>query len=359
VTAAPRDARGGSPTQPDPISASSSIEITGLPEHPGLTVRPYAGPSDHAGMAAVNTAWRESIGITELITVELIDNLYANLTGSDPHRDCLVLERGGQILGYRRTSSVAGVDGGHVDEASVVLHPVIRDEATFLALLLDGEARLAADRTLRAAHPRDVLRGWTWDSDAVAQAALQAAGYRAVHRFYEMVRPDLEQVEVLELPAGLEVRPVEPEHWRPIWEADVDAFRDDWEPDDASETGFQRFLGEPDQRPALWQVAWDGDQVAGHVLVTINEASNARFGRREGVLDSVAVRAPYRRRGLARALIGRALVALREHGETSAALGVDVDNPNQALGLYTSCGFRVDVSGTVYERPVSPPDQRA
>ncbi len=340
-------------------SGASGIVVAGLPEHPGLVVRPYAGPADHAGMAAVNTAWRESIGITELITAEMIDNLYANLTGSDPYRDCLVLERGGQVLGYRRTSSVEGIDGGRVDEASVVLHPAIRDEATFLALLLDGEARLAADRAPRAAHPRDVLRSWTWDSDAVAQACLRVADYHAVHRFYEMVRPDLEAVELPELPAGLELRPVEPEHWRPIWEADVEAFSDDWDPDDASETGFQRFLGEPDQRPALWQVAWDGDQVAGHVLVTVNEASNARFGRGEGVLDSVAVRGPWRRRGLARALIARALVALREHGETSAALGVDVDNPNQALGLYTSCGFHVEVSGTVFERPASSPHDRA
>jgi mycothiol synthase len=342
-----------------PAQPVAPIRMAGLPEHPGVVVRRYAGPSDHPGMAAVNNAWRESIGVSELVTVAELDNLYANLTGSDAYRDCLVLERDGRIVGYCRTSSAEGTDGGQVEEPSVVLHPAIHDQATYLALLLDGEARLAAARADRPLHPGDLLRVWTWDSDMVTRAALAAAGYRAAHYFHEMVRLDLEAIPEVDLPAGLEVRPVLPEHWRPIWAADVEAFSDDWDPDDASETGFQRFLGEPDQVPELWQVAWDGDQVAGHVLITISESANARFGRREGVLDSVAVRRPWRRRGLARALILRALAALREHGETRATLGVDVDNPNQALDLYTSCGFIVHASGAAYEKPSGPTPDRA
>ncbi|MET1232642.1 MAG: GNAT family N-acetyltransferase [Candidatus Limnocylindrales bacterium] len=338
---------------------AAPIRIAGLPERPGVTVRRYAGPSDHPGMADVNNAWRESIGVSELVTVAELDNLYANLTGSDAYRDCLVLEREGQILGYSRTSSIERPDGGRIEEPSVVLHPAIHDEATNLALLLDGEARLARARADRPPHPGDLVRVWTWDSDVVTKAALAAAGYEPAHSFYEMVRLDLEGIQEVDLPAGLEVRPVLAEHWRPIWEADVEAFSDDWDPDDSSETGFQRFLGEPDQVPELWQVAWDGDRVAGHVLITINDAANARFGWREGVLDSVAVRHAYRRRGLARALVLRALAALRNHGVTRASLGVDVDNPNQALDLYTSCGFVVLASGAAYEKPSRPRPDRA
>ncbi len=103
-----------------------------------------------------------------------------------------------------------------------------------------------------------------------------------MHRFYEMVRPTSRTSPRPRCPTVSRSDPSEPEHWRPIWEADIEAFSEDWDPNDASETGFQRFLGEPDQLPALWQVAWDGDQVAGHVLVTINAAGNARFGRRRG-----------------------------------------------------------------------------
>lgn len=332
----------------------TTVEVPGLPARPGLIVRLYRGHSDHPGMAAADNAFRASIGVTELVTVPTLDNDYANLTGSDPYRDCLVLERDATIHGYARTTSVADPAGHQVEEVAVVLHPAIRDAATYVALLREGEARLAAGRAHRASHAGDVLRAWTWDADTTADAGYRALGYRITHRFYEMVRPDLDAIPTVALPDGLEIREVRPEHWRPIWEADVEAFSEDWDPNDASETGFQRFLGEPGQVPELWQVAWHGDQVAGHVLVTINEEGNARFGRREGVLDSVAVRRRYRRRGLARALITRALVALRAHGETSAALGVDIENPNQALDLYTSCGFVVDLSGAVHEKSIGP-----
>jgi ribosomal protein S18 acetylase RimI-like enzyme len=302
-------------------------------------------------MAAVNTAWRESIGVSELVTTDVLDNLYAHLTNSDPYLDCLVLEVGGDITGYVRTEWLDDAGSGdRVYDVTIVLAPFIASEPAYAALLAHGERRLLVDRADRVGRPGDRFRAWIHDTDTTQAAAHRAAGYAPVHRWYEMVRPTLDDLPLASMPDGLEVRPVRPEHWRPIWEADVEAFSDDWDPDDPSEAAFQRFLGEPNQVTEFWQVAWDGDQVAGHVLVTINPEENARYGRRRGVLDSVAVRRPWRRRGLARALIVRALAALRDHGETSAALGVDADNPNQALTLYESCGFAVDLSGTVYER---------
>ena len=51
------------------------------------------------------------------------------------------------------------------------------------------------------------------------------------------------------------------------------------------------------------------------------------------------MRRPWRRRGLARALVMRSLAVLRDRGLTSAGLGVDADNANEALRLYTECGF--------------------
>ena len=307
-------------------------------------------------MVAANNAWRASIGISELVTSQAFDNLYAHLTNSDPYRDCLVLDVEGEIAGYLRTEWLDEPGSGdRISEASIVLAPSIASQATYAALLAHGERRLLGDAADRISRPGDRFRAWIHDTDAIQASAYREAGYAGVHRWYEMVRLTLDDLPDAPMPDGLQLRPVRPEHWRPIWEADIEAFSEDWDPNDASETGFQRFLGEPDQVPALWQVAWDGDQIAGHVLVTINAEEDERFGRRRGVLDSVAVRRPWRRRGLARALIVRALGALRDHGQTSAALGVDVDNPNQALDLYTSCGFVVDLSGSVYEKSVGRP----
>jgi ribosomal protein S18 acetylase RimI-like enzyme len=76
-------------------------------------------------------------------------------------------------------------------------------------------------------------------------------------------------------------------------------------------------------------------------------------GTRSGWLDSIFTRRPWRRRGLARALISRSLVLLRDLGMNDASLGVDLTNPHQALALYESCGFRAVSSSTAYRKPLA------
>ncbi|CAN5592601.1 hypothetical protein BH23CHL10_BH23CHL10_01560 [soil metagenome] len=58
------------------------------------------------------------------------------------------------------------------------------------------------------------------------------------------------------------------------------------------------------------------------------------------------------RRGLARGLITRSLLLLHERGMTSAALGVDGDNPTGALGLYEAAGFKIHERYTAFRKPM-------
>ena len=117
----------------------------------------------------------------------------------------------------------------------------------------------------------------------------------------------------------------------------------------ASDQRFAAFIEDPAMTPELWLVAFDGDEVAGAVLNGIHVDAD---GARSGWLDSIFTRRPWRQRGLARALIARSLVLLRDHGLAAASLGVDLANPNQALALYESCGFRVASSSTAYRKPL-------
>jgi ribosomal protein S18 acetylase RimI-like enzyme len=117
-----------------------------------------------------------------------------------------------------------------------------------------------------------------------------------------------------------------------------------------SEADVRRILGEPDTDLTLWQVAWAGDEVAGLVLPMIFPANNEASGIRRGWLDRVSVRRPWRRRGVAAALMAAALEALRERGMEVASLGVDADNPSGALGLYERLGFRVDRRSAAYRK---------
>jgi len=66
--------------------------------------------------------------------------------------------------------------------------------------------------------------------------------------------------------------------------------------------------------PSLWQVAWEGDQVAGGVLGYLDPAENEEEARKRGYTECVWVWRPWRRRGLARALLVRSVAMFVEMG---------------------------------------------
>jgi mycothiol synthase len=212
--------------------------------------------------------------------------------------------------------------------------------------------------TLAAAQPTDrplVFGCWTDERNVGAQALSRQEGMEPVRWFFDMQRPGLDRdlPPIPDLPAGIEVRPVDESQLRTIWRADVEAFRDHWGGHDESDEALQRYLDSPDNDPSLWVVAWDGDEVAAGVINTIYRRENEELGLKRGWLDSVFTRRAWRRRGLASALIARSLHVLAARGIEVAALGVDADNPSGALRLYESFGFAVAERGTAWRKPLA------
>jgi len=93
--------------------------------------------------------------------------------------------------------------------------------------------------------------------------------------------------------------------------------------------------------------------IAGGVVNIIDAEENASTGNDRGYVEAVFTRPAWRRRGLARALVGRSLVRLRERGMTSAMLSVDGANPNQAMTLYEDLGFRIEATELEWRRSLA------
>jgi mycothiol synthase len=247
------------------------------------------------------------------------------------------------------------VDGPRVYGHFAQLLPAWRGGGIRRAMVRWNEHRL---RTMAADHQGDGPRTfecWTGHGETDWIALLESEGYRAVRYGFEMVRPNLEDIPDDSLPVGLEVRPVQPEHIHQIWNAAREAFRDHWgfcEEEWAKDGWFASWQQSPTFKPELWQVAWDGDHVAGMVLNFIDEAENQEFGRQRGYTETICVRRPWRRRGLARALIARSLALHKEQGMTEAGLGVDAENPSGALQLYESMGYTVVRREAAYRKPL-------
>ena len=340
-----------------PELALEQIQLPGAPTVPGLTFRLFSDESDYAAIAETTDVYNAAQHIDEVFTPEDIANFYRHLPRFDPYRNILLAEMNGRPIGSIRVWVRPLEDGTWLYTTGGCLQPDQWRKGIGRAMLHWGEDRL---REIAVDYPRDAARSaaryfmaFTNDAEIGRTTLLRNEGYAPVRYFYDMVRPNLDDIPEAPLPVALEVRPVGPDQYRTVFAALNEAFRDHWgHTEMTTEEDYQRFINDSECQPELWQVAWDGDQVAGMVLSFISEAHNAKFNRRRGWPDPICVRRPWRKRGLAKALIVRSLHLLKAKGMTEAALGVDTENLSGALRLYESVGFRPAGRFTSYRKPL-------
>jgi mycothiol synthase len=321
---------------------------------PGVTLRPFRGEADLPAFVNLFRAANEADRLDERTSLEALRNWAAHPSESfNAERDLVVAAVDGEPVAYGWTMWVDTSDGIRDYATRGHVHPDWRRRGIGTAILQHNEAHL---RAVAAAHQTDRPRfyaSFASERRPGAVALLARNAYEPVRYFFDMVRPTLDEIAVPELPDGIGIRPVAGRRQlRQLFDADMEAFADHWGGFDASDAAFEGWLTDPDYDPALFLVAWDGDEIAGAVTNVIVQHENEELGRRRGLLDSVFVRRPWRGRGLAAALVGRSLQLLRQQGMDSAWLGVDADNPNGALRLYEKAGFVVDVRGTGYRKPM-------
>ncbi len=64
----------------------------------------------------------------------------------------------------------------------------------------------------------------------------------------------------------------------------------------------------------------------------------------------IGVGRPWRKRGLARAMLARSMQVHKDAGMSQTELGVDAENLSGALRLYESMGYKVVSGGTTYRK---------
>jgi len=324
--------------------------MSGQTHAPGLAYRP-ATDADWPAIADVLNAARRADGADEVRTPESLASEYAALVMS---RDVVIAERDGAPIGYG-AGQVMERSAALVGELTGAVHPEHRRRGVGTGLLRRTRDRAVAQMD---ADPRPLpreLRSYALDVETGVIAMLTAEGFAPIRFGYEMRRPLTGEIPVYPMPAGLELRPVVESDYRRIWEANEEAFLDHWGHRAATEEDFREMCFGPDMTPALWCVAWDGDQVAGVVMTAIFRDENEQLGIARGWLDRVSVRRPWRGRGVAKALCAQSFRVLREQGMVEAWLGVDGSNPTGAVKLYEGLGFTVARGWKAYGRPVDAP----
>jgi len=330
---------------------ANEVTVPDPPPIAGLRFRRVDLDADVDGLVALINTSSIVDGTEMAFSAEEVRHDLGHKSNFDIERDVVIAELDGRVVGEVEVNVV--IRGGVAVHSFVGwVHPDARRRGIGRSLAGWVERR---SREVAATWPGDEpheLGAWVDSAGVDGLALLESLGYRRVRYGFMMTRPLSEPIPEAPLPAGLVLRPVVEADHRRIWEADTEAFRDHWDSPERTEEHFQSWFTMPNLDTSLWRVAWDGDDVAGSVWALIFPEENEKLGLGRGWLEHISVRRPWRKHGLATALIAETLRMFRDMGLDEGALGVDAENPTGALRLYESLGFVRHRTGISFRKSI-------
>jgi mycothiol synthase len=289
----------------------------------------------------INAASRAEYGVDDVSEREI--RRWFALPELDAERDLFVVEDGGRFAAYADVG-----DESHRGEQFWLDFrlPSEASDAAAEALLAAAQRRIAE---LAAARPREGERRvitWVASTNERVAALLEGEGFRVYRHAFRMTIDLDGPLPEHRLPDGIEVRTFAPGDERAVFEAAEEAFQDTW---DHVPWVFEEWrhwsIDHEDFDPTLWWLAYDGDEIAGVSLCRPHDTEKDM-----GWVASLAVRRPWRRRGLARALLTLAFREFARRGFARVGLGVDAESLTGANRLYESAGMRTTRRQDVYEK---------
>ncbi|HET7142871.1 MAG TPA: GNAT family N-acetyltransferase [Anaerolineales bacterium] len=280
-----------------------------------------------------------------VLTTEELANEWKS-EGFNVERDVFIVEtQDGCVVGSEEFYN----ETGHYKlKTDGCVHPEFRGLGIGTSLLGKIEERAQAEMELADPDVRVFIQSTITNKDEAGHTLLRTERYSPVRYHWRMEIKLQEPPAAATFPASIELRPfIKDEHAVAVWQADNEAFRDHWGSHDRTyEDWSHAKFGNPNFDPALWIIAWDGEQIAGF--------SQNRFRKGMGWIGTLGVRRPWRKKGLGLALLQHSFDEFYRRGKTTIGLGVDAANPTGATRLYQRAGMVVASEFVTYEKELRP-----
>ncbi len=319
----------------------------------GMVMRPPRMDEVQAAVDLCNLCFRHYTGADETDTGEML-NFWSTPTLKLDEDTRVITSADGEWLGYVE-ANLLGTPPVH-PHLGIRVHPDYLDSdiPELLMAWADEHTREALDRC-----PPDVRVSVHSFMPVEAKrftSLLEANGYKLIRHSVKMAVDLNHQIEEPVWPEGVELRPfVESEHMDAVYRAWAESFADHYgfvaRPHDEGLARFRHQLVEDDAHdPSMWFVAWDGDQIVGLSLCFTFASEDPNMGW----LEDLAVRRPWRKRGLGRALLLHTFREFHKRGKLRVGLGADASNLTGAVNLYKNVGMYVTQQYDRYEKELRP-----
>jgi GNAT superfamily N-acetyltransferase len=315
---------------------AAGMDLNTLPSIDGVTWRMFRD-GDFDDITRLLNEDLEVGGHGTSSTVEDVRTNYQGDERLDEGRDILIAEAGGGVVGHVSVFSWKELAGSRILFHAGRVTPVWKHRGIGTGMLRWAQGRLAE---MSGDTDGDTITRTTGVSAATTEF-MTKNGYEVTEHEAILVRPNLDDIPDVPLPDGVEVRAVDEPDLRMIYEAEVEHFKDHWGASEEEPGWWESFQSDPHRDMSMWQVAFAGDQVVGIVRPHIREAENEQMGRKRGYTEDISTNRDWWGRGVATALIARALEVQRDRGLEETALSVHVENPHGAYRLYESMGFQL------------------
>lgn len=260
----------------------------------------------------------------------------------DPAADAwLMLAPDGQLAGY----STIMDDGGGRLLADGYVHPTRQGQGIGSTILDLTEQRAAALIETQPEGARVLLVNNVMANSLAACNLLERRGYALARVFFRMQIMLEELPPAPEWPEGISAQTCDggPEDIQRAYETIEEGFKDHWAHVPRSFEDWQKHMFAEPVDPSLWFLAEEGSQVVGATLCRARADGT-------GWISQVAVLRPWRKRGLALALLRAAFTAYYQRAIREVSLGVDAQSLTGAQRLYERAGMHVAARFACYEK---------
>ncbi|MDE3229395.1 MAG: GNAT family N-acetyltransferase [Chloroflexota bacterium] len=244
-------------------------------------------------------------------------------------------------------------EGEHLVEFDGYTLPAARGLGIGSALLdlVESEAHARAAKV--TPPPTVRLNTNAWTTNEGAWRLLEARGYSLVRRWERMLIAMDAPPEPPALPAGVTIRAFVPgvDDQR-FGEAMEEAQADEWGhiPLTWEQWRYYHIESITNLDPSLYFVAEADGEIIGGALCSWETSGVPEIGH----VRYLAVRRPWRGRGVGLALVRSILATFYARGKRQVSLGVDADSPTHANALYRRAGMHVINETRVYEKTLTP-----